>query len=126
MARILLLDRDQYNQDVVKLFRGDRWAVDMQVVDRVGGVDKPVDLSGASVTACFPSTGDSPVAAACTLTSGFGGMVRAVVDEDTTPLVSLTPMGSKMYAVVEDLSDSPWTAETPHADLEVADRDFDE
>lgn len=128
MAKILLLDRSQYVEGSVRLYRGDRWNLACRAVNRLAGVDQPVDITGASITGFFPAaTGcEGVVAVSGTPTDPTNGEFNVPVSEDVTPLVSEMPIGFSFYAVIDSLpaSGSPFTAQTLNPDLEILDREF--
>jgi hypothetical protein len=127
MATLLLLDRAQYFQGMVSVFRGDAWAIDAQVVDQIGGVRLPKDLTGKSVTAYFPSaTGGDNIAAVAELTNALAGSIRIPVTDDVTPLVEENTGGIQLFVVVDGVaaSGNPYTAQITDPDLAVIDRQF--
>lgn len=126
MAKLLILDRDQYFQGGVRLYRGDAWALRGQVVDRIGGVNTVVDLTGKGVTAFFPGAVSGTVAATAELSNPTAGSIRIPVDELVTPDVQLNPNGIQLYVVVDaaPTGTSPYTAQLPEPDLQIVDREF--
>lgn len=127
MAILLLLDPAQYFQGSVRVYRGDAWAIDGQIVNQVGGVKLPVDLTGASATAYFPpATGTELVAASVELTVAKSGAIRIPVSEDISPTIAETPNGLQAYVVVDGIpaTGNLFTAQMPDPDLAILDREF--
>lgn len=128
MAILLRILRNQYFEGQVSLYRGDKWALNCQIVDSVGGVDQLKDLRGASATGYFPSTGGDTVAASVQLTDAQSGQIQLQVPASDTPQVALSTGGIQPYVVVADLpasgGPSPFTAQAPAADVVILDREF--
>ena len=100
MARIIVLEPQQYLSGVVSLVRGDQWQIQFRVMDRIGNVNVPVDMTSASgVTAYFPPTGGGlpNVAVPCTTIDAAQGLFTAIVTESVTPNVGLVPSPTSWY-----------------------------
>lgn len=121
---LLVLEKRQYLQSAIPLYRGDRWHLDGQVVDRIGNVDTPKDITGAAVTAYFPASGGGNVEVAGTVTLAAAGKIRVEVSEAESLGVALTPNGIPLYCAVSGLSDPEGvtTVATPDEPLEISDR----
>ncbi len=129
MAIILLLDKAQYIEGSVRLFRGDAWNLNARVVDRIGSVDVDKNLTGASVTAYFPNadtsaTGD--ITATAVIVDAECGKIQIPVTDEVTPLIALATNGIQPFVVVEGLEtpSDPFTAQLLNPDLEIVDRGF--
>ncbi len=128
MAIILKLAREQYIEGGVRLFRGDAWNIDAQVVNRVGTVDLDKDLTGGTLTAYFPKDAASggTVSAAATIIDAACGKIRIPVDEDTTPLIQTAVNGIQLYVLMDGIPASGYltTAQMLEPDLQILDREF--
>lgn len=124
MAKVLILDPNQYLQGVVPLTRGDRWTIDARVMEDQNGVRQPVDLTAASVTGYFPpATGSTPIAVSGTLVSAAEGHCRFTVLESVTPTVGLVQEPSSWY-IQASLPQGLTTISTPDEPLVINDPSF--
>lgn len=108
MALILLIEKSQYVAGQVTRYVGDRWTLDLQVVDRIGTVDRPKNLEGASATAYFPATDEDGenynLGVECEITNEEEGRLRAVVTEESTAEIQ-TSDGMPCWVAMDDLVD---------------------
>lgn len=124
MAILLRLDRAQYFQGAVRVYRGDQWDLTGQVVDQIGSVVLAKDLTGASATAYFPATGGGVVAAVVSITDEPQGLIRIAVGDDVTPMTEVGQV--QVYVIVDGIPSAghPFTAQMPEPDLAIVDRSF--
>lgn len=124
MAKVLVVLPTQYLNGSVPLYRGDRWSLEAQVMDRIGGVDSPVDLTAASgVTGYFPAASGGVIPVVCVIVDAAQGRVRAVVSESVTPYVAVEADPVSWY-VVASMTGGPTTCPTPDSPLVINDATF--
>lgn len=119
MAKQLRLRRGQYLQGSLNLYRGDAWSVLGDVVERVGNVLTPADLTGLSLTGWFPGA----VTGAVEVTDALGGAIKIALSEEQTPLAPVTTIGTSMYLTALG-DDGLTTIVTDDAPLVIQDRGF--
>lgn len=128
MALILLLARNQYHEGIVTRYIGDRWTLDAQVVDRVGGVDTPKALGdSAGATAYFPTSATAATGIEATVSVQEEGRLSIEVTEDVTAELYESPNGIPVWVELDNLTtpQGPIHVRTPNPDLAIKDaRDF--
>lgn len=125
MARFVRFDRRHYskNTGLIPLRLGDDWLLSAEVVDSLpGNYYQPVNLTGMSATAYFP-TASGPMAADVVVLNANCGKISISLDQLLTPLASTASEGVGIYLVLED-SGELQTVETIDQALEILDRQF--
>lgn len=127
MAKLLVLEKDQYLNGKIPLRRGDNWTLRAKVVNRIQNTELPVNLTGAAATGFFKAANstdpDEVIAVGGTIATGDQGAISFAIDDSITDTIALSEEGISFYATINDGS-SLYTVETTDNPLEIKDRGF--
>lgn len=123
MSRIIQIDAKYFSIDgLVPLYRGDDWSIEVRFLQRQLNYLQPVDMTGSTVTAYFPTTGTS-IAASVDFTCQTQGTAYINLPASGTSLVKLNSTGMDLYAV-EVASGIIQTYTTENQPVEILDRPY--
>lgn len=112
MALELVLLPTQKINGVYTLYTGDQWTIISTIMNRVGGVQYPYDLTAASgVTAFFPAATGGTIPVVCAVINAQAGSIQCVVPQSVTSGVSLESNPVSWY-IQANLSTGPTTVAT--------------
>ena len=119
MAYKLKLDKSRYFQGQLTLVRGDKWDLKASIVEKIGSVESPVDISTWGITGFFPG-----VQAAVSINDGPGGQITLSAPSSSTPGAQLV-QNVTMYVQAQNPTIFA-TIETDDAALSITDPGFNQ
>jgi hypothetical protein len=129
MAVYLSLDKSQYLEGLIPLFRGDDWLLTGKIVNQLPqNYFGYVDLAGVSATAYFPTDPTLnlvPVQPAVVqFTNVLEGEFTINLPASASISTLLTPNGSSIYMETKSASGLTTTYQTNDSPLQIQDRTF--
>lgn len=103
MAKYLKLNEDQYGVDgMVRLYRGDDWALSAKIVDLTQGLESAVDLTGLIAASAFFPGALGFIQATWTVVDAPKGLVTISMAASGTPAVDLNTDGISPLVVLQE------------------------